>query len=240
MPGCAPKRASTGIWRVSAAHSASMVWMRTRCASAGSGRFWSTRRRISAAALRVKVTARISSGCCTFFNNPRYRRTRSSVFPDPAGAWTMNERAGSSAASRSFRSAIISFMIKLYDLAGAEDDRRFSPYCWRTKMALKHKGLEFETVPWRFTEKDAIAFAGSTTVPVIRDGATAVADSWNIAVYLDEAYPSRPGLMDGATTVTLTDFFGQWTFRALHSALSRVVLLDIYARIHEKDKAYFR
>ena len=38
--------------------------------------------------------------------------------------------------------------IKLYDLAGAEDDRRFSPYCWRTKMALKHKGLEFETAPW--------------------------------------------------------------------------------------------
>jgi Glutathione S-transferase, N-terminal domain len=34
--------------------------------------------------------------------------------------------------------------IKLYDLAAAEDDRRFSPYCWRAKMALKHKGLEFE------------------------------------------------------------------------------------------------
>ena len=45
--------------------------------------------------------------------------------------------------------------IKLYDLAAAEDDRRFSPYCWRVKMALKHKGLDFETIPWRFTEKDA-------------------------------------------------------------------------------------
>jgi glutathione S-transferase len=29
--------------------------------------------------------------------------------------------------------------IQLYDLAGAEDDRRFSPYCWRVKMALQHK-----------------------------------------------------------------------------------------------------
>ncbi|HXJ10454.1 MAG TPA: glutathione S-transferase N-terminal domain-containing protein, partial [Burkholderiales bacterium] len=48
-------------------------------------------------------------------------------------------------------------MIKLYDLAAAEDDRRFSPYCWRAKMALKHKGLEFETIPWRFTDKDVIA-----------------------------------------------------------------------------------
>jgi hypothetical protein len=30
--------------------------------------------------------------------------------------------------------------IKLYDLAGAKSERRFSPFCWRTKMALAHKG----------------------------------------------------------------------------------------------------
>jgi len=46
--------------------------------------------------------------------------------------------------------------IVLYDLAGAEPDRRFSPFCWRTKMALAHKGLEAETVPWRFTEKEKL------------------------------------------------------------------------------------
>jgi len=37
--------------------------------------------------------------------------------------------------------------MKLYDLAGAEDDLRFSPNCWRIKMALEHKGLTVETVP---------------------------------------------------------------------------------------------
>jgi len=42
--------------------------------------------------------------------------------------------------------------ITLYDLAGAETDRRFSPFCWRTRMALAHKRLDVETVPWRFTE----------------------------------------------------------------------------------------
>ena len=47
--------------------------------------------------------------------------------------------------------------IKMWDLAAAEDDRRFSPYCWRAKMALAHKGLKAETIPWRFTEKEAIA-----------------------------------------------------------------------------------
>jgi glutathione S-transferase len=43
--------------------------------------------------------------------------------------------------------------IKMYDLAGAEPERRFSPFCWRTKMALAHKGLEVETIPWRYADK---------------------------------------------------------------------------------------
>lgn len=30
----------------------------------------------------------------------------------------------------------------LYDLAGADVARRFSPYCWRVPLAMEHKGLE--------------------------------------------------------------------------------------------------
>ena len=130
--------------------------------------------------------------------------------------------------------------IQLYDLAGAEDDRRFSPYCWRTKMALKHKGLEFEAIPWRFTEKDKIAFTGSTTVPVIVDGSHAVYDSFEIAVYLDEAYPSRPGLFEGTESRALSLFLNHWAVRTLHPPLLRVILMDIYGQLHEKDRAYFR
>ena len=44
-------------------------------------------------------------------------------------------------------------MIRLYDLAGAHDDCRFSSNCWPVRMALLHKGLPFEAIPWRFTEK---------------------------------------------------------------------------------------
>jgi len=58
--------------------------------------------------------------------------------------------------------------IKLYDLAAAEDDRRFSPYCWRIRMALAHKGLAVKTIAWRFTERDAIAFSGSERRPGCR------------------------------------------------------------------------
>lgn len=128
----------------------------------------------------------------------------------------------------------------LYDLAGAEDDRRFSPYCWRIKMALRHKGLDFETVPWRFTEKEVIAPHGSSTVPVLVDGARAVYDSWAIALYLDEAYPSRPSLFGGNEARVLCDFFNQWTVKVLQPVLMRVIVLDIFGKLHEKDRAYFR
>ena len=97
-------------------------------------------------------------------------------------------------------------------------------------MALRHKGLEFETVPWRFTEKEAIAFAGSSTVPVIVDGKQAIADSWRIALYLDEAYPQRPALFEGGQSRALSEFFASWAFRAVHPAVLKVILLDAFAR----------
>ena len=60
--------------------------------------------------------------------------------------------------------------LHLYDLAGAEPDRRFSPYCWRIRMALAHKGLAVETIPWRFTDKAEIVASGQKFVPVLVDG----------------------------------------------------------------------
>jgi glutathione S-transferase len=130
--------------------------------------------------------------------------------------------------------------IQLYDLAGAEDDRRFSPYCWRVKMALKHKGLEFETIPWHCTEKEAIAFSGQGLVPVLVDGGRSVHDSWDIALYLEQAYPSRPALFEGGESQALAQFFNHWTWRTLHPPLNRVILLDIYRHLHPKDQPYFR
>ena len=79
--------------------------------------------------------------------------------------------------------------MQLYDLAGAEPERRFSPYCWRTKLALVHKGLAAETIPWRFMDKDVIAFSGQEKVPVLIDGGNVISDSWAIATYLEKTYP---------------------------------------------------
>ncbi|MBW4615489.1 MAG: glutathione S-transferase family protein [Desmonostoc vinosum HA7617-LM4] len=130
--------------------------------------------------------------------------------------------------------------IKLYDLAASEDDRRPSPYCWRARLALLHKGLAFETMPWRFTEKETIAFSGQGRVPVIIDGEQVVYDSWAIAQYLEEKYPEYPSLFGGEVGKSLSRFVTNWVEVLLVPEIVRMIITDIYAHIHEKDKEYFR
>lgn len=130
--------------------------------------------------------------------------------------------------------------IKLYDLAGADPARRFSPFCWRTRLALAHKGLEVEAAPWRFTEKDVIAFSGQGRVPVIQDGDRTVYDSWTIAEYLDERYPDRPSLFGGPDGRAVTRFVANWADTVLHAGIARLIIPDVFAHLHEKDKHYFR
>ena len=130
--------------------------------------------------------------------------------------------------------------IAMYDLAGAEAERRFSPFCWRARMALAHKGLEVETVPWRFTEKDKLPQPNAGRVPVIVDGDRVVHDSTAIAEYLEEHYPDRPSLFACETGRGLTRFVQNWTETVLQVGLIRLVLLDIYKHIGPEDQAYFR
>jgi glutathione S-transferase len=128
----------------------------------------------------------------------------------------------------------------LYDLAAADESVRFSPYCWRTKLALAHKNLSFETVPWRFTEKDVIAFSGQGKVPVLVDGETVVSDSQSIAEYLETAYPNEASLFGEPPARALTQFVKAWTEDVLHLAIVRIILPDILPRLHPKDQTYFR
>ena len=129
--------------------------------------------------------------------------------------------------------------IILYDLAGADPDVRFSPYCWRTRFALAHKGLPVETVPWRFTDTDVIAFSGQGKVPVIRDGETVVSDSWSIAVHLEDQYPGA-ALFGGATGKAHAQFVNAWADGVLVGGIVRLILRDLFDIIDSKDRAYFR
>lgn len=130
-------------------------------------------------------------------------------------------------------------MRKLYDLAAA-DGRRFSPYCWRAKLALAHKGLEVETVPVRFTGIAAILGGGQTTVPVLDDGGRIVRDSFAIAEYLEDAYPDRPTLFGGEGGRGMARLIEGWSLYAVQPQISGLVICDIWAALTPEDRAYFR
>ena len=130
--------------------------------------------------------------------------------------------------------------ITMYDLAGVEADRRFSPFCWRARMALAHKGLAVEALPWRFTEKDKLPQPNVGRVPVIVDGERVVHDSSAIADYLEEQYPERASLFGGPSGRGVVRFVQNWTETVLQPGLIRLVLLDIWRHIGPADQAYFR
>ena len=128
-------------------------------------------------------------------------------------------------------------MRKLYELAGADENLRFSPYCWRTHMSLAHKGLEVDCVPWRFTEKEKIKFSGQERVPVLVDGDNTVSDSWQIAKYLEAEYPDAPSLKLENGEVLFVKF---WTETVLNPELGKFLMLDIHQNLTAEDKIYFR
>lgn len=129
--------------------------------------------------------------------------------------------------------------IIMHDLAGADPDLRFSPYCWRTRFALAHKGLPVETIPWRFTDTDAIAFSGQARVPVIRDGDKVVFDSWSIAEYLEDSCPA-PAIFGGPIGRSHTLFINAWADAVLVGGIARFIVRDLLDVIDPKDRAYFR
>lgn len=130
-------------------------------------------------------------------------------------------------------------MIELWELKG-KNDRRFSLFSWRTRMALRHKGLEFESHPVFMSDKAAIEFSGGKTVPVIRDGETVVRDSWKIAEHLESRYPQAPSLFGGAIGQGLSQAFNIWADRVLVGAMLPVIVADTHERVAPADDAYFR
>ncbi|BCM82691.1 glutathione S-transferase N-terminal domain-containing protein [Methylobacterium indicum] len=128
----------------------------------------------------------------------------------------------------------------LYELAAADPDRRFSPFYWRIRLALEHKGLAFEGRPWRFTQTEALAFSGSDKVPVLVEDGRPIAESSVIAAHLEAAYPDRPSLFGGDAGEALTRFHVAWTDQVLHPALVPLLLLPIHRHLAEADRAYFR
>jgi len=130
-------------------------------------------------------------------------------------------------------------MITLYELKGA-GGRVYSLFSWRTRMALAHKGLKFESHPVLMSDKAAIAFSGGKTVPILRDGETVVRDSWKIAEHLEAAYPDSPSLFGGPIGHGLCQTFNLWADRTLVPAMLPIVVADLFERVDASDRAFFR
>lgn len=78
-------------------------------------------------------------------------------------------------------------MITLYDNA-------FSPFARKVRMALEHKGLQFQAIDGlRLDNQTALAEVNPRKeVPVLVDREVTVINSSHILQYLEEAYPKQP------------------------------------------------
>ncbi|MBB3948060.1 glutathione S-transferase [Rhizobium skierniewicense] len=128
----------------------------------------------------------------------------------------------------------------LYSLCGSDNSRPFSPHCWKTVLSLAHKGLDFEERPMAFTAIPGVENGFSKTVPILRDGDRLVKDSFEIALYLDDAYPDAPSLFNGEGGKSLARFVESWSQTTLHPAIAKFAVVDIHDILDEQDRNYFR
>ena len=92
--------------------------------------------------------------------------------------------------------------VALYELV-LENGRSASPYVWRIRYALAYKGIPFESRPVGFTEIKEQFGGRFKTVPILEHGDTVLNESWQIAEYLDRAFPERPLFASAAENATV-------------------------------------
>jgi glutathione S-transferase len=132
----------------------------------------------------------------------------------------------------------MSAALRLYEVVLA-NDRSASPFVWRIRYALAHKGLGFGSVGLGFTEIPA-AFGGRfKTVPVLEHGATMLAESWDIAGYLDRTFRDRP-LFAAPAEFEMVRLVDAWLAAEVVRRLVGIYVLDVHDAIRANDRPYFR
>lgn len=78
-------------------------------------------------------------------------------------------------------------MIELYQF-------ELSQYCEKVRLILDYKGLEYRKVEVTpgVGQWEVFQLSGQRQVPLLKDGETVIADSTEIAFYLDRKYPEKP------------------------------------------------
>lgn len=129
--------------------------------------------------------------------------------------------------------------IRLYDLV-LENGCTISPFVWRIKHAIAHKGFAVESIPVGFTGIKNILGGKYERLPIIDDGGTIVPDSLAIADYLDRTYPDRPLLFRTSGERVMARFFDAWLWREIFPPMFRCYVLDNFNFAKPEDRAYIR
>jgi glutathione S-transferase len=127
----------------------------------------------------------------------------------------------------------------LYELGGLQD-RRYSQFSWRTRMALAHKGLNAESRAVRVSDKQAIAFSGQERVPILIDGDDIIHDSWTIAEHLEQRYSDAPSLFGGNVGHGLSRFVNSYVDRTLIPRLVPLLMIDVIDCVDAEDGRHLR
>ena len=121
------------------------------------------------------------------------------------------------------------------------DGRRISPFSWRVRYALAHKGIDPEVVLTRFADVGRIrALSGQDLTPIIQDDGHVVHDSWAIACHVEDRYPNAPSLFGGAAGRGTARLVNIWSDATLMPPLRRFLSADFLWCLDPGDRAYFR
>jgi glutathione S-transferase len=121
------------------------------------------------------------------------------------------------------------------------DGRRISPFSWRIRYALAHKGLQPEIVETRFADVGRIrALSGQDLVPIIEDDGRVVHDSWAIACHLEDHYPDGSSLFGGPAGRGAARLVNIWSDTVLGRSMRRQIWGDFVWCLDPADRAYFR
>ncbi len=129
--------------------------------------------------------------------------------------------------------------IKVYDLV-LKSGVTLSPFVWRTKLAILHKGFQVEPVPTSYMGIKRILDGTYSRLPVIDDNGTIVKDSLFIADYLDETYPDRPALFRTKSERNFMRYLDGWMFAGPIREWFSCFTLDQAKLVHDEDVDYVR
>jgi glutathione S-transferase len=129
--------------------------------------------------------------------------------------------------------------VRLYELT-LEDGRSVSPFVWRIRYALAHKGIPFETVYLGLIDIPKVFGGRFKTVPILEHGDDALSESWDIAEYLDRAFPGHPPLFSSPAELAVVRLTDAWFMTEVMRRMFRVYVKDVHDAARPQDQPYFR